>query len=121
MIAPAYPIPASHEPPGTRSGDRLDDPAPEGKLPSLSFASDGKVSGFTGVNRLTSSLDPARLAKGDFSLAPAATTRMAGAPQAMSVESQFTSLLHQATQFKLDGNKLSLLDKGNELLGFVKR
>lgn len=104
------------------SGVDISSLLPQGsKVPSLSFLDDGKVSGSTGVNRLTSSLDLSKLAKGDFSLAPAATTRMAGSPQAMTVEQQFTSLLSQANQFKVSGNNLTLLDKGKELLGFVKR
>lgn len=95
---------------------------PQGsKVPSLSFLEDGKVSGFTGVNRLSSSLDLSKLAKGEFALAPAATTRMAGPPEAMNVESQFLSALSKATGYQLDGNKLNLSDKAGELLSFVRR
>lgn len=95
---------------------------PQGsRVPSLTFAEDGGVSGFTGVNRLTSRLDLAKLSSGQFSLSPAATTRMAGPPEMMSIESQFTSLLGQASAFKVEGGSLSLLDQGKELLGFVRR
>jgi heat shock protein HslJ len=91
------------------------------KRPFLNFAEDGRVTGFTGVNRLTSSLDLAKLAKGEFALAPAATTRMAGQPEAMKVESEFLQAISSATGYKLDGNTLSLTEKGRELLSFIKR
>lgn len=91
------------------------------RAPSLNFLQDGKVSGFAGVNRLTSQLDISKLAAGEFSLAPAATTRMAGPPELMNIENQFTTLLGRANQFKLDDNRLTLLDGGQEILGFVKR
>lgn len=91
------------------------------RAPSLNILQDGKVSGFAGVNRLTSQLDISKLAAGEFSLAPAATTRMAGPPELMNVENQFTTLLGRANQFKLDDNRLTLLDRGQEILGFVKR
>jgi heat shock protein HslJ len=90
------------------------------KVPSLNFAQDGKVSGFSGVNRLASSLDLGKLAKGEFSMAPAASTRMAGPPESMKVEDQFLAALGKATGYKLDGNSLSLTDKAGELLKFVR-
>lgn len=92
-----------------------------GKVPSLSFAPDGGVSGFTGVNRLNSKLDLQSLTTGDFKLSPAALTRMAGPPELMNIESRFTSLLAKVDGFNLKGEVLSLVGDGNQrLLEFVK-
>lgn len=88
--------------------------------PNLSFGPDGKVSGFTGVNRLSSALDLEALAKGQFKLGPAITTRMAGPPEAMSVENKFTTALQQATGAKVSEGTLTLTDGAKELLSFVR-
>jgi heat shock protein HslJ len=92
------------------------------RLPSLDFAADGKVSGFGGVNRLASSLDPARLAQGKFSIGNMISTKMAGPPEAMNMENRFTSLLGQADGFRFtDGGKgLSLTQGGSSILDFVR-
>ncbi|MCC6675968.1 MAG: META domain-containing protein [Phycisphaerales bacterium] len=90
------------------------------KKPTLGIGADGKVSGFTGVNRLTSSIDMDALMKGQFKLAPAATTRMAGPAEAMNVESKFLNGLMQAKSAKVSGGTLSLSDGAKELLSFVK-
>ncbi len=90
------------------------------KVPNLNFASDGKVAGFTGVNNLTSSVDPAALAKGDLKLAPAATTKMAGTPEANGLESQFLSALSNVTGYKIDGDTLSLKNGTDTLMKFIK-
>ncbi len=90
------------------------------KKPSLDIKSDGKVSGFAGVNRLTSSLDMAALSKGEFRMAPAATTRMAGPEYANKLESEFLSALQKANGFKIDGSKLTLTDGTSEVMKFVR-
>lgn len=90
------------------------------KKPSLDFGSDGKVTGTTGLNRLTSMIDTEALMKGQFKLAPAATTKMAGPKEAMDVESKFLNALTNAKNFKLSGDSLSLTDGAKELVRFVK-
>lgn len=90
------------------------------RRPSLAFGSDGKVSGSTGINRLTSMIDTQALMRGEFKLAPTATTKMAGPAEAMDVESKFLSALTRAKSAKVSGNTLSLSDGARELLSFVK-
>lgn len=89
------------------------------RAPSLKFADDGSVSGFAGVNRLASSIDLEALAAGRFLMSPAVTTKMAGPPDAMRLESQFTQLLERVRQFDVSAEALSLTDGVNELLRFV--
>ena len=90
------------------------------KTPNLSFSPDGKVSGFGGVNRLSTSLDPKALATGDLKLAPAAATKMAGPTESMKVEDQFFSALTKVTGYKIDGDTLSLKNGADTLMQFVK-
>lgn len=89
--------------------------------PSLNFGDDGRVSGFAGVNRLSSSLDLGQLAEGRFALAPAAVTKMAGPPKAMELEDRFLAALTKATGYSVTGNRLTLTDKATELMEFVRR
>lgn len=94
---------------------------PQGaRQPTLSFTPDGKVSGTGGVNRLASSIDLPSLAKGQFKLAPAASTKMAGPPEAMALEDTFYRLLGEATGLSIDADTLSLTNTGGELLKFVR-
>jgi len=74
----------------------------------MTIGTDGRVSGFAGINRYTSSLDVDRLQKGDFKLDGIASTRMAGSQEMMDLESKFTQALHEVTGFKLDGGNLNL-------------
>lgn len=90
------------------------------KKPTLDIANDGKVSGTTGVNRLTSSVDVPALMKGQFLLSPAATTRMAGPQYAMDLESKYLNALQKVRSFKLNGSTLTLTDGGNELMQLVR-
>jgi heat shock protein HslJ len=94
---------------------------PQGaRQPTLNFTNDGKVSGTGGVNRLASSIDLPSLAKGQFKLAPAASTKMAGPPEAMALEDTFYRLLGEATGLSIDGDSLSLSGAAGELLKFVR-
>lgn len=92
----------------------------QARAPSLSFGGDGKVTGYTGVNQLSSSLDLASLTRGQFKLGPAITTRMAGPAESMAVESKFTSALQRATNAKVGNNSLTLTDGVTDLLSFVR-
>ena len=91
-----------------------------GRPPTMSFANDGRVSGFSGVNRYTSTIDVDRLAKNGFKLDGIASTRMAGPPEAMDLESKFTQALQEATGFKLDGSNLNLTKGTETLLKFAR-
>jgi heat shock protein HslJ len=91
-----------------------------GKTPNLAIANDGRISGSTGVNNIMSSLDLGKLAKGDFSLTPVASTMMAGSPEAMSLESSFLKALGEVKNFNLDGNALNLTNGKETLLKFLR-
>ncbi|MFG0260626.1 MAG: META domain-containing protein, partial [Phycisphaerales bacterium JB041] len=69
------------------------------RVPTMNIASDGTASGFAGVNRWSSVLDLDALAAGKFDLGHAATTKMAGSPAAMDLESRFLSALGGVTGF----------------------
>ncbi len=89
--------------------------------PSITIATDGKVTGFTGVNRMSSSLDTARAAKGEFAMGPAASTRMAGPPEAMQLETNFLGALQRATRYRINGDHLVLSDASGEVLRLARR
>jgi heat shock protein HslJ len=90
------------------------------KVPSLSFAKDGGVTGFTGINNLSSKLDLASLAKGEFNLTPATMTKMAGSGPAANVENLFTDALSKVKSFNLSGDNLSLGNGVETLMKFAK-
>jgi heat shock protein HslJ len=89
--------------------------------PSITIAPDGKVTGFTGVNRMSSSLDIARAAKGEFAMGPVASTRMAGPPEAMQLETGLLGALQRATRYRIDGDHLVLSDASEEVLRLARR
>lgn len=94
------------------------------RAPNLSIAEDGRVSGFAGVNRLSSGLDLSKLSSGAFDLSPAAVTRMAGPPEAAALEQDFLSALSNATSLDpsalTDGVLRLLGENGQELLRFIR-
>jgi heat shock protein HslJ len=97
---------------------------PNGSAPTLNFAKDGAVGGFSGVNRIGGGkLDPAALAQGKLSLGNMFSTKMAGPPAAMQLENDFLGALNKVSSFRLtDGGKgLSLTDGASELLRFAKK
>lgn len=104
-------------------GSELAPNLPRG-LPTLSIASDGRVSGMAGLNRYTSSLDPVALSEGGFAIGPAAATKMAGPPEAMRIEDQFLTALARVASFdaqQLAQGALALLDAhGTEVLRFIR-
>ncbi len=82
------------------------------RAPTLSIAVDGAVTGSTGVNRLNG-----KLPQGGKTLFGAlATTRRAGSPAAMKMESAFLTRLGKATQSRRDGDRLHLLGPDGDLL-----
>lgn len=94
------------------------------RVPTLTIGESGTASGFTGVNRWTSSLDLDALTSGVFDLGPTATTRMAGPPAAMDLENRFVTALNSVTGFDAgalsDGVLRLVGSDGGELLRFVR-
>jgi heat shock protein HslJ len=100
------------------AGDRAArDPS---RAPGISIAPDGGVSGFTGVNRMSSRLDVAKLRSGEFILGGIATTRMAGPAAAMELESEYTSALGLVRRFAVMGGGLTLTGERGTVLKFVR-
>jgi heat shock protein HslJ len=79
------------------------------KLPSINFAEDGGVSGFSGVNRFSGKLDPAMLASGKLDLSQLVSTKMAGSPEANATESALMQALGQAKSFKVGSGSSPML------------
>ena len=106
-------------------GDDISKIVPKGMMrdkPGLSIAKDGRVGGFGGVNRLMSKLDLEALTKGEFKLAPVASTMMAGPSEAMTLEQRFTAALNQTRGFALNGDNLTLrAEDGGDLLNLIKK
>jgi heat shock protein HslJ len=90
---------------------------PRGPL-SLSFDDSGRASGNSGVNRFSAAAqaDATRLV-----FRSAISTRMAGPPDAMALESLFLARLQQTASWQIDGGRLSLRDAaGTELMRFSR-
>ena len=75
--------------------------------PHLDFGDDGRVSGTTGVNRLMGRYE---VADGMLTVADAATTRMAGPPEAMEQEQRLLALLDAPQAFVVTGDRLEVGD-----------
>jgi heat shock protein HslJ len=90
------------------------------RAPTLTFASDGHVSGFAGVNRASGSLDTAALDQGRFTLSPMAVTKMAGLPQAMALEDKFLGSLNEVNAARIQGDTLTLSKGNTPLLQFTR-
>jgi heat shock protein HslJ len=92
--------------------------------PELIFGTDGILSGFTGVNRLTAAYT-ADSATGALTISQAVTTRMAALSESVSnTENHFLSLLGQAAYYKAESGKLELfatVTMDRALLIFVPR
>ncbi len=80
--------------------------------PSLTVNPDGSVGGFTGVNRFSGKLN----AEGGKLFGPLATTRRAGPPAAMEVETKFVRLLSAAAQGQRVGDELQLFGEDGKVL-----
>jgi len=82
---------------------------------TLSVTADGKVSGNTGVNRYSG-----QLAKEKTLFGPLISTRRAGPPEAMEVESGLTKGLGEATRFTVKEKTLTLFAGDTPRLIFEK-
>lgn len=90
------------------------------RTPTINFAQDGTVSGFSGVNRFSGKTDLAQLAQGKFALPNAMSTKMAGPPLANELENKFLSALTSADGARMQDNSLLLTKAGETLMRFVK-
>jgi heat shock protein HslJ len=73
-------------------------------VPTIEFTEDGGVSGSTPVNRISGRLTGAD----DSFFAPLASTRRAGSPAEMGVESAFLRALNAIDGYHVDGDTLEL-------------
>jgi len=96
--------------------------SPGGKVPSLTFTADGKITGTGGINRLMGSFDPAASASGNLTLGRMASTLMAGEPGAMQLENQFLAALGKVDSFTFlpRSNGLFLKQGKETLLTFTR-
>lgn len=103
-------------------GEQASSFVPSGSpAPWLSFSNDHRFSGFTGVNRLSAAYDQEALATGTFRPSAVATTRMAGSPEAMAMESRFLDALARVTGVNARREALVFTENGDEVLRFVPR
>jgi heat shock protein HslJ len=72
------------------------------------------------VNRFTSSVDMDRLRRGEFAMKPAASTKMAGPPDAMRLEDRFLEALGAATGFRVEGESLTLTKGAEPVMRLVR-
>lgn len=94
------------------------------EIPSLAIQEDGRTGGAAGVNRWFSQLDMSEVAQGRFALAAIGSTKMAGPPEAMSLEDDFLDALARARSFDaqaLAEDRLVLLDEDGDALMELER
>jgi heat shock protein HslJ len=95
-------------------GKALDPAKFAGGLPFLNFQEGGKLAGFAGCNNFNGSFN---LEGTSLKLDPGAMTRKACPGNG---EKDFTSALSQVANFKVNKNKLTLLDgAAKELMSFI--
>jgi heat shock protein HslJ len=92
------------------------------RAPELTFADDGRLSGFTGVNRLVSAPWNADPVTQSLTIGPAAITQMAGlSMDAVNTENTFLARLSEVQTYSIEGTKLLLKGDAQEvLLVFIK-
>jgi heat shock protein HslJ len=100
--------------------DEVGDPASKQmrRAPNITIADDGAAGGYAGVNRFSTRLTVG--ADGQASFGPAAVTKMAGPPEAMSFEDRYLRLLDSITGVRVGAERLVFLDGDREILRFVR-
>lgn len=88
------------------------------RAPNITIADDGAASGFAGVNRFSTRLTLG--ADGAVSFGPAAVTKMAGPPEAMSFEDRYLRLLDSMTGVRASDDRLAFLNGDREILRFER-
>ncbi len=97
-------------------------PVGAGKAPWIRIEDSGKLSGWAGVNQISSQLDAAALSRGEFKPSPIISTRMAGPPESMKVESDLLNALQDARTFSARSDAMDLWDgSGHITASFVRR
>jgi heat shock protein HslJ len=86
------------------------DPVPAGAV--IELHEDGRITGSTGINRLTGAF---ALIDGELRTSPLATTRMAGSPELMDVERRLLAALADPVPVRRDGDRL-MLGSGEHML-----
>ena len=86
--------------------------------PTLAFDSGGRASGLSGVNRYSAGTVADATA---LRFSNAVTTRMAASPEAMASETAFLTRLQQTAAWRVEGDRLLLLDaSGTTLMRFER-
>ena len=87
------------------------------QAPTITFGDDGRVTGFSGVNRFSG---PYTSARGTVRFGTLAATKMAGDPQRMALERRVFDALAKADSFSVQAGLLRL-KQGNLLLAEFSR
>lgn len=95
-------------------GKTLTDNEAAKKLPSINFGENGKLFGSTGCNNYTGFF---KIKGNTISLNPGAMTKMM-CPG--NVEQNFLNAIRQATKYRLDGDRLDLLNGTKTVMRLVK-
>jgi putative lipoprotein len=87
-------------------GAEVPPPAADRRQPNVIFGADGRMTGFSGINRFSG----AYTVEGqNLKFSNLAMTRMAGTPEAMAVEQKIVAALRATTGWRMAGGKLELL------------
>ena len=86
--------------------------------PTLRFEEAARAAGESGVNRFGARVDAG---EGWLRVSAPMTTRMAGPPEAMALEAEFLARLQRAGHWRVQGDRLRLLDAGGGELMSLRR
>lgn len=93
---------------------------PEGaNPPSVTIHPDGRLTGFSGINRISGTLDTSKLLSGGWSVGPMVSTKMAGPEGLMALESRVLTGLSNASGVSMDAGRLTLGGRNAEVLVFA--
>lgn len=88
--------------------------------PTLVFdAASGRVSGVAGVNRWNGQFT--RSGTNGLTVSAGAMTRMAGLPEAMALEDAYVQMLAKVRSYRMEGDRLVLLDERGTMLAAYQR
>ena len=94
------------------------------EMPSLTVDETGRIGGFSGVNRWSSSISIDEVQNGHFKPTQPASTMMAGHETAMRIENMFYDALSRAALFDTTQTAAGVLvitkDDGEELMRFTR-
>jgi heat shock protein HslJ len=96
-------------------GKTLTDNEAAKKLPSINFGENGKLFGSTGCNNYTGFF---KIKDNTISLSPGSMTKMMCSG---NVEQNFLNAIRQATKYRLDGDRLDLLNGTKTVMSLVKQ